>query len=76
MYAPWPQEEPKEQKTAEAKTEEQVTKGTKAEVNQREVRPAPLPRHSDSARARTSESRPYTRGVRVSPHEQLLQCTL
>ena len=31
VYAPWPQTEIKEQKTAEAKTEEQETKGTKAE---------------------------------------------
>ena len=41
MYAPWPQKEPKEQKTAEAKTEDQETKGTKAEEKQRRVRPAP-----------------------------------
>ena len=43
MYAPWPQEEPKEQKTAEAKTEEQETKGTKAEDKHAEVRLAPSP---------------------------------
>ena len=41
MYAPWPQEEPKEQKTAEAKTEEQETKGTKAEKQTPQVRPTP-----------------------------------
>ena len=54
MYAPWPQEEPKEQKTAEVKTEEQVTKGTKAEKEQREVRPPPLPPHSDIVSTRTN----------------------
>ena len=41
VYAPWPQKEIKEQKTAEAKTEEQETKGTKAKEKQRQVRPAP-----------------------------------
>ena len=49
MYAPWPQKETKEQEAAEAKTE-QETKGTKAEENEPEVRPAPLPPHSDSRR--------------------------
>ena len=76
MYAPWPQEEPKEQKTAEAKTEEQVTKGTEAEGKQREVRPPPLPPHSDSQHAHELANPVPKAGVRVSPHEQLLQCTL
>ena len=56
MYAPWPQEEPKEQKTAEAKTEEQETKGTKAEDKHAEVRLAPSP----SLRYSSQHARPRT----------------
>ena len=41
VYAPWPQTEIKEQKTAEAKTEEQETMGTKAEKQTPQVRPTP-----------------------------------
>ena len=41
VYAPWPQKEIKEQKTAEAKTEEQETMGTKAEKQTPQVRPTP-----------------------------------
>ena len=44
VYVPWPQKETKEQqKTAEAKIEEQETKGTKAEGQKPEVPSAPSP---------------------------------
>ena len=58
MYAPWSQKEIKEQqKTAEAKTDEQETKGTKAEKQTPQVRPTPAPPHlSDIVSAPTTHN--------------------